>query len=155
MSSVQKTKEGTYRVQFYLGKSKRQKTFKTKAEAYKFAVKLESSPYQISKKYTLVDLLQKYKKEVTPKKHSAKAEGLRIDRFYRLPMATLAIGEVDKATIQKYVDDRLVTPNTQRGGFISPATVIKEVQVLSGAFNYAIDLGWLKDNPCHKLPPFY
>ena len=52
MASVQKTEEGTWRVQFRIGNSKRQKTFKTKTEAYKFSLELDASPNLLIQRYT-------------------------------------------------------------------------------------------------------
>ena len=48
MPSVSKTQYGTYRVLWYSGRSKKQKTFRTKTEAKKFAAALELSPEEKS-----------------------------------------------------------------------------------------------------------
>ena len=53
MPSVSKTQYGTYRVLWYSGRSKKQKTFRTKTEAKKFAAALELSPEEKSSHISL------------------------------------------------------------------------------------------------------
>lgn len=61
MPSVSKTQYGTYRVLWYSGSSKKQKTFPTKTEAKKFAAALELSPEEKSSHISLAELLIEYR----------------------------------------------------------------------------------------------
>ena len=87
MPSVSKTQYGTYRVLWYSGRSKKQKTFPTKTEAKKFAAALELSPEEKSSHISLGDLLIEYRDKVTRNKKGQRAETYRINRILKAPIA--------------------------------------------------------------------
>lgn len=94
MPSVSKTQYGTYRVLWYSGSSKKQKTFPTKTEAKKFAAALELSPEEKSSHIFLGDLLIEYRDKVTRNKKGQREETYRINRILKTPIAQKMISDI-------------------------------------------------------------
>ncbi len=140
MASISKTPTGGYRVLWYEGKTKRQKNFKTRAEAKKFASAIELTPKKRSSQILVSTLLQEYKQKVTVKKPSARGESLRIDAFCRRDFAKKTLSQITREDIQALVNER----ETE----IAPATVCREFSTLSSAFAWAIKHGLMETNPC-------
>ena len=148
MPSVSKTQYGTYRVLWYSGRSKKQKTFPTKKEAKKFAAALELSPEEKSSHISLGDLLIEYRDKVTRKKKGQRAETYRINRILKAPIAQKMISDITVKDINDYIEVRLRSPSRKFKGLISRGTVLKEFVALSSVFNKAIKDGLLEKNPC-------
>lgn len=67
MASMSKTKTGSYRVQWYEGKKKCQRTFAKRDEAKTFAAELELAPETRRSKILVRELLRQYRETETPK----------------------------------------------------------------------------------------
>ena len=92
MASVSKTRNGYWRVLWRDDqKVKRQKNFRTAAEARKFAAALELSPERRSSTITVSDWLVSYRDNESQKKRGAKQEVLRINRFLQRPFASMKL----------------------------------------------------------------
>ena len=143
MPSVSKTQYGTYRVLWYSGNSKKQKTFPTKTEAKKFAAALELSPEEKSSHISLGDLLIEYRDKVTRKKKGQRAETYRINRILKAPIAQKMISDITVKDINDCIEVRLRSPSCKFKGLISRGTVLKEFMALSSVFNKAIKDGLL------------
>lgn len=68
-----------------------------------------------------------------------------IEKHLKPSLGAYRLSALNTATIQEFINDRFVTSNfakTTLEGLISP---------LSQAFEYAIDLGYVKDNPCKRI----
>ena len=150
MASISLTPEGFYRVRWRdtMGKSK-QKNFKSKTEAKKYAAFLELNPTERSVKIQFSDYLEDYKKRFTSKKKGFREENLRINRFLATPLAKKPLGGITMRDIQNYIDTRSEEKSKQTGRKISPGTVIREMKTLSSVFNSAIKRGLIKTNPCN------
>lgn len=149
MASVSKTRNGYWRVLWRDDqKVKRQKNFRTAAEARKFAAALELSPERRSSTITVSDWLVSYRDNESQKKRGAKQEILRINRFLQRPFASMKLGELSFRDLQKYFDDRLKEPSQKYIGTLAPATAHKELKTLSAAFNAAVKSGLIPKNPC-------
>ena len=149
MASVSKTRNGYWRVLWRDDqKVKRQKNFRTAAEARKFAAALELSPERRSSTITVSDWLVSYRDNESQKKRGAKQEVLRINRFLQRPFASMKLGELSFRDLQKYFDDRLKEPSQKYIGTLAPATAHKELKTLSAAFNAAVKSGLIPKNPC-------
>jgi integrase len=111
-------------------------TFKTKAEAMEWSRDVEASMdagrYRHTKEaeQTLLgDLLQRYRETVTPLKRGATEEAIRLRALERRRVAKLALRNVTPQAIAAFRDERL--------NECSPATVIRDLAVLSSIFNHA------------------
>ena len=153
MPSVSKTKEGSYRVQWYDARRvKRQKTFKTRAEAKQYAAVLELSPKTKAARITVKQLLLDYQANETPKKRGAKSEYLRLSNLAARPFARMYLEKISSADIERYVRDRLKEPSRKiKGNSVAPATVKKELTTLSAVFTNAVKLGLMAKNPCQGV----
>ena len=143
MPSVSKTQYGTYRVLWYSGRSKKQKTFRTKTEAKKFAAALELSPEEKSSHISLAELLIEYRDKVTRKKKGQREETYRINRILKTPIAQKMISDITVKDINDCIEVRLRSPSCKFKGLISRGTVLKEFMALSSVFNKAIKDGLL------------
>lgn len=94
---------------------------------------------------TLLDLLNKYEKEVTPKKRGAANEVLRIKVIKRSKLVEYAIGSINGKMIAEYRDKRLEA--------VSGSTVHRELALLSHLFNVAVrDWGFaINTNPVSQV----
>lgn len=141
MASVSKTPSGGFRVLWYEGKKKKQKNFRTRAEAKKYASALELTPVQRASEILVSSLLEEYKQKITPKKASARCETFRLDAFKQKPFAKKTLSQITRADIQAYIDER--------ANEVAPGTVAREMKILSAAFSYGVKLGLLAANPCY------
>ena len=107
MPSVSKTQYGTYRVLWYSGRSKKQKTFRTKTEAKKFAAALELSPEEKSSHIFLGDLLIEYRDKVTRNKKGQREETYRINRLLKTTIAQKMISDITVKDINDCIEVRL------------------------------------------------
>lgn len=148
MAGVSKLPNGRYRVVWREDGRQKQKNFKTAEEARKYAAMLTLTPEQRSNKVTVADWLISYRDSESQKKHGAKQEILRINRFLQRPFASLKIGQITYKDLQRYFDERLKEPSQKFVGTLAPATAHKEIQTLSAVFNAAVKAGLVPKNPC-------
>lgn len=128
------------------------KTFARKTDAQKWARKIEGTiddgDFYVSSKATVRELLERYRKEVTPTKAGWKWETTRIDKLLREPWVELRAAEAADAIGHWAEEQRAV---------LSAASINRELNVLSGVFTYAIKR-WrirLRSNPIRSIvrPP--
>lgn len=148
MAGVSKLPNGRYRVVWREDGRQKQKNFKTAEEARKYAAMLTLTPEQRSNKVTVADWLISYRDSESQKKHGAKQEILRINRFLQRPFASLKIGQITYKDLQRYFDERLKEPSQKFVGTLAPATAHKEIQTLSAVFNAAVKAGLIPKKPC-------
>ena len=90
---------------------------------------------------TLAEVIERYRKEVTPSKKGAKQEGYRLDVLKRSKLTKLALAAVRSVDIAQYRDDR--------GREVAANTVKNEMNTLSAIFEHAKgEWGLLSSNPC-------
>lgn len=111
-------------------------TFKTRAEALEWSrdieVSMDAGRYRRTKEAEgtlLRDLLRRYREAVTPLKRGATEEAIRLKALERRRLAQLALVNVTPQAIAAFRDERLTECN--------PATVIRDLAVLSSIFNHA------------------
>jgi len=141
MASIIKTRSGTYGVLWYVDKKQKQKNFKTKAEAKKFAAYLELSPAKKEEILTVSSLLVQYRDTVTIHKLGARPETLRINRFLREEFSRKLISNLTSKDIKTYLGSRK----------IGSASIRKELTLLSTIFNYFIKEGSISRNPIKDI----
>lgn len=124
------------------------KSFRTKAEAVAWAnrtemeieIEIETGSYSEIVDIPFSDVVERYLREVTLKKRSARKETLLLYRFLELPIVKKSLKELKEEDFQKWRDERLRT--------VSSATVLREWAVISHIFNTAItEWKLLKNNP--------
>jgi integrase len=127
-------------------------TWPTKAQAQAWATKTEAEILYGEKsslpEKTLLDAMERYEKEVTPKKRSARWEIIRFNVWKKLPIANLLIQDVTTPVLAKWRDTRL----TQ----VSAATVNREMNLWSAMLECARrEWQWIETNPIHDVrrPP--
>lgn len=125
--------------------------FHSKLAAQEWAVPIErdllAGRYNPSK-HTLQDALNRYAREVSPKKRGARWEGLRIAAFGRSTMAAKPLSRLTEDDIARWREDRLQT--------VSGSTVRREMNLWQSVLEMARkEWKWIDRNPVVdvKKPP--
>ncbi|AOU97702.1 hypothetical protein BI364_06775 [Acidihalobacter yilgarnensis] len=149
MATIRKRGNG-WRAEVYRNGRRRSKTFHTKAQAQSWAlqVEVELDDLQMGRipaDKSVRDLLQRYLREVSPGKRGERWERLRLEALCRDdPLATVPLRELSAQTISSWRDRRLRQ--------VSPATVLREWNLLSNAFNIGLrEWGWVAENPMTRV----
>lgn len=127
------------------------KTFEKKADAEAWARKIESELERgvwrdtaEADRTTLAEALERYGREVTPRKKGAMQESYRVAALQRLPLARKSLSRVTAMDIARFRDDELEA--------LKPATVAKHLALLSSVFEVARkEWGIEVDNPVRKI----
>lgn len=130
MATFTKRKDGWFVQVRRKGYSARYKTLPTKAEAQAWAREQETlidkrqTPTDLRglRLMTLGDLIDRYAREVTPRKRGAESEASRLGKMGRAPMSEIALADLGPAVIAAYRDERLA--------LVVPGTVRKELSLL-------------------------
>ena len=156
MAGIRKTLCGTYEVYGYRlqadgNKQRFSKTFKTRAEAKRFAAELDISAEERSSSITLAALIDEYISEVTSQKRSKRTEEIRLRRLQRDKLAAKTLSSFTNRTIENYIERRLSERAKNRDNYISPSTVNRELTILSDVFQFAIKNELTDVNPCRGV----
>lgn len=156
MAGIRKTLCGTYEVYGYRlqadgTKQRFSKTFKTRAEAKRFAAELDISAEQRSSSITLAALIDDYISEVTVRKRSKRTEEIRLRRLQRDKLGTKTLSSFTNRTIENYIERRLNERALHRDTNVLPSTVNRELTILSDVFQYAIKNELTDVNPCRGV----
>lgn len=122
-------------------------TFDTLAEAEKWGEKQERKKALGGfaakvDKVTNTELWEAYQDAVGSKTDSAKWNGLRINNWYKDPLAQLFVATTTTHDINEWIQRRLKD--------VSPSTVNRELNLMSSTYTYAAkDREWITNNPCH------
>lgn len=124
------------------------KTFSTKTEAQTWARAIEAAMDQgvhqathSARAILLSDLLIRYGEQVSPTKRSRLREQQTIQFMLRHKMAAYSMDKLTPAVVASYRDERLKT--------VAPATIIRELSILSSIISHARKEWSLpSDNPC-------
>lgn len=147
MAYVHKHKDG-WRAQVARMGVRKSAVWPTKREAMDWAAKVELEIASGSRgSFTLGEAIQKYKAEVTPKKHSARRfEDGRLDAALSY-FGDVQLSEIAAPQIAQWRDERLKT--------VSGSTVVREANLLRNLFNIArLEWNWCDHQPFQgvKLP---
>jgi integrase len=147
-------RSGSWRVQIRKsGEKSIYRTFPTKAEAERWARELESEMDRgvfVSRKEAeetlLAEALDRYEREVTPRKKGARQERLRIAAWKRDPLASRSLASIRGVDMATWRDRRLAAGT-------SPTTVRNDLALLSHLFATACrDWGMESlSNPVQKI----
>jgi len=135
------------------GAPPRAKSFDKRSDAERWAREFESeadrsgwvTDTRLAEKTTLGELLARYATEVTPTKRSASSEKARIGALRRRDICHRTLAKLNSADIATYRDERLKT--------VGPATVIREMNLISHALEIAQrEWGyWFPRNPAKMV----
>ena len=121
-------------------------TFDTEREARAWAATIEAKKEGLKKGGmggTNADLFEAFLDAVASKTDSAKWNRLRILKWCNTALGAKRTGETTTHNINGWIQDSL-----SQG--LAPATVNRELNLMSSAFNYAVkSLEWITVNPCH------
>ncbi len=126
------------------GKKLRQKSFKTKAEAKKFAAALELAPAKKQSLISVAALIEDYVARVTPTKRGAREESFRLMRLAKRPFAAKRLSEITTADIDAYSETRILEASNKYNKTLSPTTLMREIMSLSVVFNDAVRRGLME-----------
>jgi len=100
-------------------------------------------------KHTLSDLVERYIREVLPRKPASLDKQTAQLRWWSEQIGDYRLADVTPALIAE-IRDRLAKRQTLRGA-MSPSTVNRYLAALSHAFTVAVkEWGWVEDNPLRK-----
>lgn len=124
------------------------KTFSSKAEAQAWARAIEAAMDQgvhqathSARSVLLSELLTRYGEQVSPTKRSRLREQQTIQFMLRHKMAAYSMDKLTPAIVASYRDERLKT--------VAPATIIRELSILSSVISHARkEWNLPTDNPC-------
>lgn len=136
------------------GGGKKSKTCDTMQEAQRWAEaqerKKELGTLPSAAGPTVGELFEVYLDNVAVKTDSAKWNKLRLMKWMTDPIASRRLASIVTHDIDQWISQRLTEPGGRKGGRISNATVNRELNLMSGAFTYAVKVRkWIKVNPCH------
>src|SRR5699024_9177692 len=113
-------------------------SFPTKREAQEWAAKREAEIVAGSSgqviRVTLSEAIDRYIKEITPSKASARSEKLRLRALQRHPLAKKIMQDITTADLAAWRDERLSR--------VQPASVIRETNSLKALWRQAKRLEW-------------
>lgn len=150
MAYVRKMANGSWQAQVqHLGK-RTSKVFKTKGEASHWAnntqkqVKVDVA-LGIDHSKTFIGLLDRYAEEVSVLKLGGRTEAIRLNAIAKNDIfAKLKVTQVTPDVVSKFRDSRLKD--------VSPATVLRELKLISSVFSKAIrEWGIVKENPIKMI----
>lgn len=149
-----------YRVMVRLkGHAPETATFERLTDARKWAQKIEAAmregryfPTRESKRHTLADAIDRYQRDVLPKKKlSTQATQFLQLEWWKTRLGALPLADVRPATIAE-ARDVLLGEKTRQGTPRSPAAVVRYLAVLSHLFSIAIrDWEWTTENPVKNI----
>lgn len=146
MASISPHKDG-WRAQVYVKGERDSQVFRTQREAKAWAAAREielrrKQTTPAAEQHTVREMLERYGREISPKKEGSRAELLRINAFLRdFPgLADLTLDEFRTPHLGEWRDARLVD--------VSPASVLRDINWLRNAFLTAKkEWHWLDRNP--------
>ena len=148
MASIRQRSDGWQAQIRRRGRASVTRTFVTKADALAWASQMESEiargvyrDRSQAERYSLADILVRYREEVSPHKKSEHAEKARIDFLLRDPLTQLRLSDLRPQDIAEFRDRRLQS--------VTGSTVIRDLTLISHAINVARkEWGIAMDNPC-------
>ena len=155
MATIRKRENGdksvSYRVEVRLkGFPPQRASFARRTDARKWAQQTESAIRENrnfktteSRKHTLSDLIDRYKKSVLPTKKDHKRQEAQYD-WWKKELGHYTLSDITPALLSA-MRDKLSEGR-------APATVVRYLSALSHAFTVAVnEWGWLEDNPLRKV----
>lgn len=114
-----------------------------------------------AKRHTLADLIDRYIRDVLPRKKDAKSQEQQL-RWWKTRIGSYSLADVTPALIGEHRDKLIAEPIPSRGKdkskasqtprYRTPASVVRYMAALSHSFTIAVkEWGWMEDNPMRKV----
>ncbi len=156
---VSKTGKVSYRALIRLkGHPAESATFNRKTDAQKWIQSTEAAiregrhfKQSESRKRTLTELIERYKKTILPTKpKSAYEQSYQLD-WWNDELGAYYLSDITPAVLSQ-AKEKLLASNTSRGKQRSPSTVVRYMAALSHAFTVAAkEWQWVDDNPFRNI----
>lgn len=164
MASIEKRVSGdgstSYRAKVRLrGYEPVSATFQRLTDAKTWAAQTETELkanryFGASKRHTVADVIDLYKKDGLTHLKSSRSVGQRLD-IWRSRIGHLLLSDLSVSTIKKHKDEIKATPKARGEGERSGADVNRTMAALSSALSYAVkELEWLEENPLIRVRKF-
>ena len=161
MASIEKrtSEDGSisYRVKVRMkGRSPESATFGRLTDAREWSKKTEADMkagrhFGVSKRHTVVELLDRYEASELPSLKSAATVKARL-RWWRELHGDALLSNLTPDVIAKARDTLKATPKQRGGGIRTAADTNRTLAALSSACGYAVkELGWLERNPMERV----
>jgi integrase len=151
MASIQK-RGAKWFAQVCMQGVRKSATFSTKSQAKAWGTQIESEilagKHNDKPTKTLLEALERYAEEVSPKKRGTRWELIRLNAWKRLPFVHYKLDDVTTPRLAEWRDERLKT--------VQPSTVNREMNLLSSVFEQARrEWQWTTSNPTRDVrrPP--
>lgn len=141
-----KTKGIRWRADVWSGGTRESARFKTKPEAVAWAYKREAelaTDRRIIQGQTYAMAMKRYADEVAAKKRGARAEGIRLERLKRQPIASKLLAHLTLTDAEEYRDQRLTE--------VQPGSVTREMVVMCSVLRKAVKWRWIDVYPWTDL----
>ena len=136
-----------WRAEVYKNGIRKSKILRTKAEAKDWSARtlyLIENQEEEDNKTLFVDVLDRYAREVSPKKKGARWEVIRLEKLKKYPIARIQIGKLQPKDFAEWRDARLKD--------VAPASVIREMNLLSAVLTRSIrEWGLINKNPISSV----
>lgn len=148
MASVVKYKD-KWRVFFFVGNSRKSKSFATKQEANAFIKNIESKEFakSFSSGMTYGELLEEYKTKETPKKRGASEEIRRINALQKEMLASITLQALSTDVLQNWIDTKKKQISVQTGRKIKSSSVARYLTLIKATLTYAVKVKLLDSSP--------
>ena len=149
----------SYRVKVRLkGKPTQSATFARLTDAKKWAAATETAIREgrhftkaEAKRHTLVDLIDRYTRDVLPTKREGKKQTGQL-QWWKAQLGAYTLADVTPALIVECRDRLADDPQKPGVDRLSPATINRYLATLSHAFTIAVkEWGWLEDSPMRRV----
>lgn len=151
MATFHQRESGRWQAKVRRDSGEQSRTFAKKADAESWARKIESElergvwrDTDEAERTTLGEALERYEREVTPRKKGAEQEVYKVRALRRSPLAKMTLARIRGADIAAFRDAELAR--------LAPSSVVKQLSVLSHLFETARkEWGIEVDNPVRKI----
>lgn len=154
MASLRKMPNGNWRAEIVKLGVRRSKVWPTKTAAKEWAAREEyeiANSDSVASQESLGSLIERYARERSPQKRGVRWEQIRLNALTREPIAKIRIADLKPSDLSEWRDGRLKT--------VKPATVLRDMNLLSSVFSVAVkEWGLMPSNPITdvrrpKAPP--
>lgn len=153
MATAKQRSKGVWGIQIKVGSTRESATFATKREAELWAARrkmelTQQSRGQAGETKTLQDAVERFVREVSPTHKGERWERIRLEALLKMLPASTPLARLTAAHFNTWKQERLQQ--------VSPATVAREMNMLSSVLSYARkDWGWMHHAPLAdvRYPP--
>ena len=154
MATFKRLESGSYQAQTSVKGVRRAKSFKRLCDAKRWAAQIESDTragIPNGARQPTGNFLKQYRQDVTDRRAHPRHMRAVIGCFLEDPISQIPIFEVTSKDVEAWVERRRTIPSRRTGHIVEESTIARQLQTLSAFFSWAIKLGVISENPCHKV----